>query len=264
MPLLPHLYSLWRNLFRKAKKEWELTDEIDAYLELLIEQKLEEGLAPAEARRAALIELGGRQQLKERVREVRAGHLLEILWQDLRYASRMLLRSPGFTAVVVLILALGIGANTAIFSLINVAMLKSLPVDRPDELIMLTTNARGISKNQFSFSQALWEQFRDRQDLFSAVSIYGLTGVDLSAGGEVRPAGVGLVGGDFFSLLGVRPALGRILGVSDDQPGCSAVAVITHAFWRSEYGGSVEVLGKTVVIGGQPFQIVGVAEPRFF
>jgi putative ABC transport system permease protein len=264
MPLLPRLSSLMRNLFHKARTEQELTQEIDAYLEMLIEQKIEEGLDPREARRIALIELGGKQQVKEKVREVRAGHLLGTLSQDLRYAFRMLRRSPGFTVVVVLTLALGIGANTAIFTLINVAMLKSLPVSRPDELVLLTTNARGTSKNPYSFGHALWEQIRDRQDMFTAVSVYGSTGVDLSAGGEVRSAAVGLVSGDFFSVLGVRPALGRNLGGADDQPGCPAVAVITHAFWRSEFDGSADVIGKSVVLSGQPFQIVGVTEPAFF
>src|SRR5262252_7489900 len=114
MPLLPRLSSLWRNLFHKARREQELTEEIDAYLEMLIEQKIKDGLDPAEARRAALIELGGGEQVKEKVREARAGHFIETLWRDLRYGLQMLGRNPGFAAAAVLSLALGIGANTAI------------------------------------------------------------------------------------------------------------------------------------------------------
>src|SRR5262245_7476084 len=137
MPLLPRLSSLWSNLFRKARKEQELTEEIDAYLEMLVEQKIKEGLDPAEARRAALIELGGKEQVKEKVRETRAGHLIETLWRDLRYGLQMLRRDPGFTAAAVFSLALGIGANTAIFSLMDAVLLKMLPVKNPEQLFFL-------------------------------------------------------------------------------------------------------------------------------
>src|SRR5262247_1589587 len=145
MPLLPRISSLWRNLFHKSRQEQELTEEVEAYLEMLIEQKINEGLDPAEARRAALIELGGREQVKEKVRESRAGHLIETIWQDLRYGLQMLRRNPGFTAVAVLSLALGIGANTAIFSLMDAALFKMLPVKNPEQLFFL--EREGVRKD---------------------------------------------------------------------------------------------------------------------
>src|SRR5262249_19513804 len=209
MPLLPRLSSLWRNLFHKARTDQDLTDEIDAYLEILVERKIKEGLDPAEARRASLIELGGKEQVKEKVREVSAEHHLETLWQDLRYGVRMLLKYPAFTLVVAITLGLGIGANTAIFTLINVVMLKSLPVSHPEELVGLYLNAGGTSKNPSSFGQALWEQIRDRQDVFAGVFVYGSTGAYLSAGGETRPATVGLASGGLFSTRGARPGACR-------------------------------------------------------
>ena len=186
------------------------------------------------------------------------------MFQDLRYGTRMLLKYPGFTLIAVLTLALGIGANTAIFTLVNVVMLKSLPVSHPEELVMLTLNAESASQDTSSVSRVLWEQIRDHQDVFDQVCVYGSSSADLSNGGEERPVNVGLVSGEFFSTLGVRTLMGRAVTNADDRPGRPAVAVITHLFWQSEFGGSADIIGKSVDLNGEPFQIVGVTEPDFF
>ena len=146
MPFLPRLSSLWRNLLNKDRAERELTEEVQAYLELLIEAKIREGLNPAEARRAALIELGGVEQVKESVREVRMGQAVETIWQDLRYGFRVLRKAPGFTAIVALSLALGIGANTALFSVLDAMLLRMLPVKEPEQLVLF----RSMSPPTFS------------------------------------------------------------------------------------------------------------------
>jgi putative ABC transport system permease protein len=140
MPLLSRLFSFWRNLFHKDRMEWELTEEIRAHLEMLVELKVKEGLDPAEARRVALIELGGEEQVKENVREARMGYQLDTLLQYLRYGARILLKNRGFTAMAVLTLALGIGANTAIFSDINGILLRPLAFHTSPQLETLLTN----------------------------------------------------------------------------------------------------------------------------
>ena len=238
MPLLPRLSSLWRNLFHNARKEQELTEEIDAYLEMLVEQKINAGLNPEEARRAALIELGGREQVKEKVREVSAGHHLETLWQDLRYAARMLRRNPGFAAVAVLTLGLGIGANTAIFSLIDAVLLKRLPVTQPEQLLLLRHADGGATVTPFGYHT--YKQFRDQNQVFSGVLAYHPLRLTVSVDNQPEPAVAGqLVSGNYYSVLGMDAVLGRTILPDDDRaPGESPVCVISHNYWRRRFAGA--------------------------
>jgi predicted permease len=264
MPLLPRLSSLWRNLFHKARKEQELTEEIDAYLEMLIEQKIKEGLSPEEARRAALIELGGREQVKEKVREARAGHQLEILWLDLRYGLRTLRLNPGFSVVAVLTLGLGIGANTAIFSLIDAVLLKMLPVQNPEQLVLLTRASGREATTRFAYSQ--YKRLRDQNQVFSGLLAYYPLRLTVSVDGQPEPAVAGqLVSGNYYSVLGVNAALGRTILPDDDRkPGASHVCVISYNYWRRRFAGAPEIVGKTIHLGGSPFTIIGVTPPEFF
>ncbi len=167
---------------------------------------------------------------------------------DLRFGIRMLLKNPGFTAVAVLSLALGIGANTAIFQLLNAVRLKTLPIKNAQELtqIRLTDNSgtRGSKPARYpAVTNPIWEQIRDRQQGFSGLVAWGSAAFNLAQGGEVRPANALWVSGEFFNVLGVQPELGRTFTPTDDQRGCSAPGVvISHSFWQREYGGD-----KTVV-----------------
>src|SRR5262245_2774159 len=170
MPLLPRLTSLWRNLFRKARKDQELTEEIDAYLELLIEQKINAGLDPSEARRAALIELGGGEQVKEKIRDVSAGHQLETLWRDLRYALRTLRRNPGFAAVAALTMALGIGANTAIFSIISATLIRELPYKEGDRLVTVWEKSRNNGQERVDLGNFF--AWKEQNSVFSDVAAF--------------------------------------------------------------------------------------------
>ncbi|HTB09929.1 MAG TPA: ABC transporter permease [Bryobacteraceae bacterium] len=177
--------------------------------------------------------------------------------QDLRYALRALRGTPAFAAVAILSLALGIGANTAIFSLINSLILKTLPVAHPEQLLQVT---RG--KDDY-YTNPIWEQLRDRQDVFSG--IFALSGdrVNLAAGGEARYADLNFVSGQFFETLGLHSILGRTLSTADDKRGCPGTAVLSQAFWRKEYGARADVIGKTISLDNHPFEIVGVLPPGF-
>ncbi|HVO97233.1 MAG TPA: ABC transporter permease [Bryobacteraceae bacterium] len=180
-----------------------------------------------------------------------------MLWQDIRYALRALRGSPGFAAVAIVSLALGIGANTAIFSLIDEVALKSLPVRHPEDLFEVTKGMEGGMTNP------MWEQIRDHQDVFSNIFAYSGAGFNLAPGGEARYVSGDYVSGRFFETLGVGAALGRTIQATDDYRGCPAVAVVSHSFWETEFSLSPAVLGKTISLSRQPFVVIGVLPPGF-
>src|SRR5262245_2174422 len=266
MPLLPRLTSLWRNLFHKSRMEQELTQEIDTYLEMLVEQKINAGFDPAEARRAALIELGGREQVKEKVREVSAGHHLETLWEDLRYALRMLGRNPGFASVAVLSLALGIGANTAIFSLLDAVLLKTLPVKNPEQLVFLERGGGPPSpKRSSNLTYPFFEQLRAPNEALAGACTFVGGSVNVRVDGQSEVAQGQRVSGGFFTTLGVGALLGRIISEEDDKvPGAHPVVVISHHYWWRRFAGDPAIVGKRIALNGHPFTIIGVTPPDFF
>jgi predicted permease len=267
MPLLPRLTSLWRNLFRKARTEQDLSEEIEAYLEMLVERNINAGLAPAEARRAALIELGGREQVKEKVRESRAGHQLETLWRDLRYGLQALRRNPGFTAVAALSLALGIGANTAIFSLMDAVLLKMLPVKNPEQLVFLEMEGvPEVDKVGSNLSYAFFEQLRARRETLAGVCAFASSWrANVVVDGQAEVAQAQRVSGGFFATLGVGALLGRTLTEDDDKiPGGHPVAVISYNYWERRFARDPAIVGKSVAVNGHPFTIIGVTPQDFF
>ena len=190
---------------------------------------------------------------------------MSTLIQDLRYGLRMLGKNPGFTAVAVLTLALGIGANTAIFSMLNAVMLRFLPVEKPEELVQVQMRTpRGGSNPRSTFTNTLWEQLRAQQNVFSAAFAWGYARFDLAQGGAVQNADGLWVSGDFFKTLGVRPAVGRLFTVADDQRGCPGVAVLSYSFWQEHFGGAASALGNTILIDNHSFPIAGVTAPGFY
>jgi putative ABC transport system permease protein len=185
--------------------------------------------------------------------------MLDALRQDLRYTLRNLRSSPGFAAVAILSLALGIGANTAIFNLIDAVMLKYLPVTHPEELLQV-----GFEQNGTNFTNPLWEAFRDREQVFSGVFASGLARFNLNRGGESRYAPGVWASGAYFTTLGLHAVLGRTFTAAEDKRGCSATAVLGYDFWQKEYAGRGDALGKTISLDGHPFEIIGVVQAGFF
>ncbi len=259
MPLLPRLSSIWRNLFHKARTEQDLTEELDVYLELLIETKINQGLDPAEARRAALIELGGKEQVKEKVRETRNGHQLETMWQDLRYALRMLLKNPGFTLIAVFTLSLGIGANTAIFSVVNAVLLNPVPYYDPQRLVWVTEIfANRDLRCAFAPHYTYWQA---QSQAFEHLVAYEWKRIDLTGRGEPERLESLSITANLFPALGVAPQVGRAFTPEEDQPEAARVALLGHAFWQRRFGGDPAIIGQALTLGGQSRTVIGILPP---
>lgn len=250
--------------FRMRRHEQEMSDEFESHLQMHLEDNVRAGMNPLEARRQALIELGGMDQAKEHYRDRRRLPMLETLLQDIRYGARMLRKNPGFTAVAVLTLALGIGANTAIFSLIDTVMLRMLPVHEPGKLMQVEMgDPASPGSHDTEFTNVLWEQIRDQQDVFSGALAWGEDRFDLSQGGAVNMAQGMWVSGGFFQTLGLQPAAGRLISAADDQRGCAGVAVLSYGFWQDHFAGEASAVGSVLSLDNHPVQIIGVA-PRGF
>ena len=266
------LRAMWIRLlgvFRRQGSEQDLSDELETHLALDIDAGVRAGLAPEEARRQALLRLGGAEQVRQALRERRSFPWLESLAQDARYGLRTLGRSPGFTVTAVLTLALGIGACTAIFSLVNAVLLRSLPFGDPERLVYLFTPNRNIPipREVIAPSYAdlydLKRQSRSYRDMTAFdQAVFRLASRD-PARGAVEKVNAAKVDENFFATLRSAPEFGRAIGADDNQPGHDKVAVIGHALWQSRFGGSLDVLEHSVVLDGVGYRIVGVMPPAF-
>jgi putative ABC transport system permease protein len=255
-------------LFARGKGERELADEMESHLQMHVEDNLRRGMSAEEARRAAVMRLGGVEQTKELYRERRGLPVLETLASDVRYAGRTLRKNPGFALVAILILALGIGANTAIFQMLDAVTMRSLPVSHPSDIAEIDPasmdNARGSTESWHPVvTNPIWEEIRRRQGAFSSVFAWSPGSFNLSAGGEARFVPGLEVSGDFFSGLGIQPALGRLFTDADDQRGCKPGVVLSYAFWQSEYGGDPRAIGKLITLEHQRYEIIGITPANF-
>jgi len=259
------LFYRLRVLFRRQAVESEMDDELRFHFEQQVEKYMSAGATREEAVRRAHLAFGGAEQVREECRDARGVSFLENLLQDVRYALRIFDRTPVITGIAILSLALGIGANTAIFSLIDTVMLRLLPVQNPQELVQLyRTSPPQNAEPTPSFTNPLWEQLRDHQDVFSGVLSWSSTQFDLAQGGEVRHVNGIFASGGYFHALDVRPVAGRLIVPDDDRRGCSGVAVLSYGFWQDHFGGAQNAVGSAISLDHQSLRIVGVSSPGFY
>jgi predicted permease len=282
MKLLHRLVSVVRWMIHRDRAERDLRDELDAFVDMAAADRMRDGAAPDEARRAAVLHLGGVEQAKERVRSGRHGAWLDEIGRDLRYAIRTLGRSPVFTAVALLTLALGIGANTAIFSILHAVILRPLGYPEPQQLMRLTAHFPVGPLQGFRLSTPEYLEFREMNRSFADVGAFsvgdGVAGggsggwagaVNLTAGDRPVRARSALVDSHLLATLGVQPAQGRLFTPAEtdamsSSPGLggSPVAILSHELWQSAFGGQ-PIVGLTVQVDGRPHDIIGIMPPGF-
>ena len=263
----------------------DIDRDIAEHIAIETQDNIDRGMSPEEARHAALRKFGNVTRITEDTRSAWGYVWLEQLWQDLRFGVRMFAKSPGFTAVAVLTLALGIGANTAIFSLIDAVMLRALPVHDPSQLVLFKWRAHhepnihgmmsagdcpvtmftaaALNSTGCSFSEPMFREI-EKADIFSSAAAFANSGrLSLTGRGPATIINGQLVSGDFFRTMGLTPAAGRLLTPADDSASAPAVAVLNYAYWQSAFGGSRDIIGGVMELNKVAFTVVGVAEPRF-
>src|SRR5436309_8836946 len=245
-----------RGLFEHRRLENELDEEVRFHLEMQIDDNLKAGMNPAEARYAAMRNFGGLEHMKETYRERRTFVLVETTAQDLRYAVRTLRKSPGFTMTAVAVLALAIGANTAMFSVLNAVLLRPLPYRSPEQLAMLWTE--DPAQNLREGRSALWdvEQWRAQSQSFADIATFDAVSITLTGSDGVEQIAGASISPNLLPLLGVRPALGRNFSPEEAEQR-QPLVLISHRFWEARFGGSQDALGATLVLNGSASRIIG-------
>ncbi len=252
--------------WRRFRKDEELKREIQSHLEMATRDRLDRGEAADKATHTVHREFGNVDLVREVTRRQWGGRWLENLFQDLRFGLRVLGKNPGFTAVALLVLALGIGANTAIFSVVNAVLLRPLPFRNPGQLFLVwhvPPQKSFPGTSTFSVSPANYLDWQNQNHVFERMAALGLRRFNLSGRGEPESVAGSHVAADFFTLLGVQAGLGRTFISEDDQPGHGNVVVVSHAFWQSHFGGNPNSLGQSLRLDNQSYTVIGVMPPKF-
>jgi putative ABC transport system permease protein len=262
MTFLRKLIGGLRALFRKQQSEREMDEELKGYLDAAMREKMRSGMSREQARRATRVEMGSVEAVKENIRGAGWESILETLWQDIRYGLRQLRRSPGFTAVAVITLALGIGANTAIFSVVDAVLLRPLPFHNPDKLVQLFE--KEAAPGHYPFTGPDYLDIQAQTQTLEGTSLFGWGGgFNASGAGEPERAYVVSTQANFFSLLGVKPTLGRTFLSGEDQAGRNHVAILSYGFWQQHLGGNRDAIGGPLELNGEKYTVVGVM-PAWF
>ncbi len=255
--------SLYRRLRNRGQAEQDLDNEVQAYFEILIERNMARGLSREEAARAARIEFEGPEQVKHKVRDARTGVAMETTLRDIRYAARVLRKAPGFTAVAVLTLALGIGANTAMFSLVNAFLLKPLKILHPEEVAGCYSVDVHNPGHARAFSYPNYVDLREKNTVFTSLAAHNLAGVGLTEGDVTRHVSADVVSSNYFATMGVPLFKGRDFTAAEERPDAGTpVAIVSYSYWK-KHGSDAELPGKTLRVDGRVFTVVGIAAEGF-
>jgi predicted permease len=253
----------WRlaGLFSKQRRERELADELNGHLEMHIDDNLRAGMAPEQARREALLKLGGLEQAKEAYRDRGTVPFLDNLAQDLRFALRQLVKNPGFSVTAIVVLALGLGASLATFALVDAAVIKPLPYRDPNRLVSVTESSGMFPRSNLSYLDYLdWKRFNT---VFQSLEVYSATGYMLGAPSGSVPVHGTRVSDGFFRTLGTAPMLGRDFYAGEDLPGKPNTVILSYGAWQKYFGERKDVIGKTILLSEAPYTVIGVL-PRAF
>jgi putative ABC transport system permease protein len=262
MDSLRQIVSRLRAAFGKRHRDRALDEELQTHLALLVEQNIERGMSPEGARRAAKLSLGGSDQIKESVHDHRGLPFVETFVQDVRYALRMLRKSPGFAAVAIITLALGIGANTAIFSVVDAVLLRPLPFKDPSRLVMIWEGFPSLGFPKTGASVPDLMMYERAQKSFEYIGAFQNKDFDLSGGGEPERITGARVSASIFPMLGIQPLLGRTYTQQEDKPGTNVV-VLSYGLWQQRYSGNRGVIGNTIMLDRVPYAVVGVMPKSF-
>lgn len=260
---LRDLYRRVRALLRSESIHEEIDEEMRFHIDMRTEENVRAGMEPGEARREAERRFGGLTRMKERGYEVRGGRWLETFWQDCRYGARSLRKTPAFTAAALLTLAVGVGANTAIFSVVEAVLLRELPYRDADKVVVLWENNRMRGRPRNVVNPGNFQDWRAQSASFADMAAFVDQRVGLTGGGEPEEVAAQATTPNLFELLGTRPALGRALVAGDEAEGRQDVAVLSHGLWQRRFGGSRDVVGRSVTLDGRGVTVVGVMPPDF-